>query len=76
MNLRAMTSAVPRQTIDGYKRQDASMADTRAEYRTKSQGGAPRPMKMGTYMRLRQSRGFLRELAFLLPKSPVSAFMA
>ena len=27
--------------------------------------GAPRPMKMGTYMRLRQSRGFLRELRFL-----------
>src|SRR6202023_3259862 len=27
--------------------------------------GAPRPMKRGTYMRLRQSRGFLRELRFL-----------
>src|SRR5437660_11586562 len=27
--------------------------------------GAPRSMKMGTYMRLRQSRGFLRELRFL-----------
>jgi hypothetical protein len=27
--------------------------------------GAPRPMKMGTYMRLLQSRGFLLELRFL-----------
>src|SRR4029077_13540477 len=28
-------------------------------------GGAPRPMKMGTYMRLHQSRGFLLEVRFL-----------